>query len=52
MHVDKEDVDNFIELLDDCEMARYSSASAYENSTMNAQYMKAVEVISSFESKL
>lgn len=50
--VEKEDVDNFISLLDDCEMARYSSASAYENSAMNAQYMKAVEVISSFESKL
>ncbi len=51
-NVDKEDVDNFIELLDDCEMARYSSSSAYEKESMDAQYKKAVEIISSFESKL
>ena len=50
--VEKEDIDKFILLLNDCEMARYSSASAYEKAAMNAQYTRAVELISSFESEL
>ncbi len=51
-NIEPETIGSFMELLDECEMARYSSSAAYEHSAMQAQFSKAVETISSFENKL
>ena len=48
--VPKDDIDSLISLLDDCEMVRYSPEGAA--GAMDAQYRKAVELISGFENKL
>ena len=48
--VPQEDASSLISLLDDCEMVRYSPDGAA--GAMDAQYRKAVELISRFESKL
>ena len=48
--VPQEDISSLISLLDDCEMVRYSPEGAA--GAMDAQYRKAVELISSFENKL
>lgn len=49
-NVPEEDVKDLIALLDDCEMVRYSPEGAA--GAMDAQYRKAAELISGFESKL
>ena len=48
--VPAEDISSLISLLDDCEMVRYSPEGAA--GAMDAQYRKAVELISRFENKL
>ncbi|MBQ1885936.1 MAG: protein BatD [Bacteroidales bacterium] len=48
--VSQEDISMLISLLDDCEMVRYSPEGAA--GAMDAQYRKAVELISRFENKL
>ena len=48
--VGQDDIDMLISLLDDCEMVRYSPEGAA--GAMDAQYKKAVELISRFENKL
>ena len=48
--VSQEDISMLISLLDDCEMVRYSPEGAA--GAMDAQYRKAVELISIFENKL
>lgn len=48
--VDENDIKDFISLLDDCEMVRYSPEGAA--GAMDSQYKKAADVISAFEVRL
>ncbi|MEF9985998.1 MAG: BatD family protein [Bacteroidales bacterium] len=49
-NVSSEIINNFIQLLNDCEMARYSQAGGAGE--MDVQYNKAIEIISDFENTL
>src|SRR5574344_1178277 len=48
--VEENNIDSFMTLLDDCEMARYPQET--EGASMDTMYNRAIEVISEFENRL